>query len=326
MPIEPAALQVIGAAAQETGGFLKETFYHRRSRREAAKDLEQGKQYEQGIYDRNRNDAIKDRDYENWYNTPMEQMKRLEAAGLNPALIYGSPAAAFEASASTEHQQGPDPGQMRKPYEGGSDITMPNFAQTVLMSEQLRMQRQNQEAQQQLMAAQTLKTLSETTGIDMDNLLMSQTLNDLVKAVSLANDETQVGIDLKRKDIDLKDTQMELNRIKATLTEQQILESKAKVQKMFVDMSFTMDENRRQELQAALDRAQTEQETLILMQNLLQEMSETKLKEAEVTNIPKEREKLLAEVAIIDYQKTHLVSSDVKDWISLLPFFGKGKK
>ena len=47
-------------------------------------------------YRKMRNDAILDRDHEEWYNSPEQQIKRLQAAGLNPNLVYGSGASAVE--------------------------------------------------------------------------------------------------------------------------------------------------------------------------------------------------------------------------------------
>lgn len=42
------------------------------------------------MYQQQRADALADRDYNNVYNSPAEQMKRLKAAGLNPNLVYGT--------------------------------------------------------------------------------------------------------------------------------------------------------------------------------------------------------------------------------------------
>jgi hypothetical protein len=38
----------------------------------------------------NRKYQLRDRDYNNWYNSPEQQMERLKAGGLNPNLVYGS--------------------------------------------------------------------------------------------------------------------------------------------------------------------------------------------------------------------------------------------
>lgn len=42
------------------------------------------------MYNRQRSDALSDRDYENAYNSPQSIMSRYVAAGLNPNLIYGN--------------------------------------------------------------------------------------------------------------------------------------------------------------------------------------------------------------------------------------------
>ena len=44
-------------------------------------------------YDIQRLDAIRDRDFNNQYNHPLQQMARLKEAGLNPNLVYGKGAA-----------------------------------------------------------------------------------------------------------------------------------------------------------------------------------------------------------------------------------------
>ena len=41
---------------------------------------------------RQRQWALEDRDYQNWYNSPVEVRKRMIAADMNPALMYGNSA------------------------------------------------------------------------------------------------------------------------------------------------------------------------------------------------------------------------------------------
>lgn len=57
--------------------------------RKANKDT---RDFSMEMYERQRRDALSDRDY----NTPAEQMKRLKEAGLNPNLIYGSGAGSVQ--------------------------------------------------------------------------------------------------------------------------------------------------------------------------------------------------------------------------------------
>lgn len=47
------------------------------------------RKYNEQMYERQRQDALADRAFENTYNSPAEQMKRLQSAGLNPNLVYG---------------------------------------------------------------------------------------------------------------------------------------------------------------------------------------------------------------------------------------------
>lgn len=48
------------------------------------------RRFSEKMYNQQRADALSDRDFENFYNSPAEQMKRLEAGGLNPNLVYGN--------------------------------------------------------------------------------------------------------------------------------------------------------------------------------------------------------------------------------------------
>jgi len=55
------------------------------------RDAEKRQQnYNQRVYERNRNDALSDWNMQNEYNSPEAQMRRFKEAGLNPNLIYGS--------------------------------------------------------------------------------------------------------------------------------------------------------------------------------------------------------------------------------------------
>lgn len=53
----------------------------------------------------NRKYYLRDRDYNNWYNSPEQQMKRLKDAGLNPNLVYGSGNAITTASQPAKMDQ-----------------------------------------------------------------------------------------------------------------------------------------------------------------------------------------------------------------------------
>lgn len=59
---------------------------------------EANRQFSREMYTRQRADALADRDFENNYNSPAEQMKRLKAGGLNPNLVYGNGAAQVQST------------------------------------------------------------------------------------------------------------------------------------------------------------------------------------------------------------------------------------
>lgn len=48
------------------------------------------RKFQEKMYGIQRGHALEDRDYANAYNTPLAQRKRMEEAGLNPSLMYGS--------------------------------------------------------------------------------------------------------------------------------------------------------------------------------------------------------------------------------------------
>lgn len=321
-PISIAAL--ISAGSQIVGGAFKR---RKEKKEERRSDYEYERQLEddRANYDRDRNYYEEDRRHQEEYDSPLATRQRMEEAGLNPALMYGNASSAMGGTSDPQNAKGASaPSTSKGEYEdlmGEGDI-----ASLALDAERVRMQKQMIEADTQLRNAQLLKTLSEVDKTSLENQLFRDTYDEMVRKAGLVNDETSTDIEVKKKSMDLTDTQIELNKIKSQLTEQQIAESKAKVQKIAQDIAYTFDENKRQELQAALDRAQTETENKILIQKELQSIIDTKLKQAEETNIPEQRNKLLAEVAIIEYQKTHLLSSDIKDWISVFLPWGKRKK
>lgn len=92
----------------------------------------------------------------NEYNSPVEQMKRLRAAGLNPDLMYGSPSAAVGNSSSPASGSNPVPKQAPQ-----IDPTM--FAQLSLLK-----------AQQRNIEADTNKKEAETKGLGFTNVTLQE--------------------------------------------------------------------------------------------------------------------------------------------------------
>lgn len=81
---------------------------------------------------------------QNVYNSPSEQMKRLEEAGLNPNLIYGSSANAGNASSAPEYNA---PTMQKYSYEGdfGVGAATQTVANSLMLSSQLAKMRSETE-------------------------------------------------------------------------------------------------------------------------------------------------------------------------------------
>lgn len=58
----------------------------------------ESREWQEHMYDRQRQDALEDWQRNNVYNSPSEQMERLKRAGLNPNLVYGSGSAVSASS------------------------------------------------------------------------------------------------------------------------------------------------------------------------------------------------------------------------------------
>lgn len=100
MPADPALISALigaGSASASAGSTL---IGGQRNRAFTREQNELNRRNAQNMYNLTRTHALRDRDYENWYNSPAQQMERLKAAGLNPRLIYGT-SSGFQGSAST---------------------------------------------------------------------------------------------------------------------------------------------------------------------------------------------------------------------------------
>lgn len=95
----------LAAAAAPAGiGLIGSMISNKKNRKHAEK-----------MYKMQRDDAIKFWNMQNAYNSPEQQMKRLEMAGLNPNLVYGSGSGGASGTASTIDTPDVQPVQHRYP-------------------------------------------------------------------------------------------------------------------------------------------------------------------------------------------------------------------
>lgn len=150
----------------------------------------------------NRQNALKDQQRLNLYNSPQQQMQRFKEAGLNPNLIY--------------NQQ-----NLGQPVRS-TDFVAPQIKETQLdvlgKSNQLKLQDQqlkNMSLQNDAIAAQILKTkadalyvASNTKFKDLDVLRLSGQLPGLVEGVQLRNEALKQEISNKIADTNNKIAQL----------------------------------------------------------------------------------------------------------------------
>lgn len=89
MPESTSGFDIIGSLGAVAGA--GQTIYNQRYNQRM---ITEGRNYDRAewnrTYDKTRGDALKDRDYNNNYSSPSQQMARLKDAGLNPHLVYGN--------------------------------------------------------------------------------------------------------------------------------------------------------------------------------------------------------------------------------------------
>lgn len=113
---------------------------------------EENRDFSREMYERQRQDALTDRAFENEYNSPANQMKRLKEAGLNPNLVYGgSSTAPASVSTRSSSAQGATAQAPRIDFSGVAamlgDIIQMNkdVAQTNLLREKLNTEKEIQD-------------------------------------------------------------------------------------------------------------------------------------------------------------------------------------
>lgn len=239
MPL-PAILPFIPAIASGVAA-IGQTITGISNRRWQAKQNEIDRKWQDAQYARMRKDALADRDFENAYSSPEQQMERLRQAGLNPNLIYGK--GAEMVSASTRGSQMPQSNQPAPQL----DINYGSIASqlgTSLM--------QYYDAKSKV--AQTDNTLAATEVLKREAVLKEKEgyLKDATLAQTLQNtarskfDYEQA---MRLKDVTYENAILTNQRLESDIQTGAINREKTsyEIEKIKTDMAYTIAESARQD-------------------------------------------------------------------------------
>lgn len=196
----------------------------------------------QYFFDRNREYALSDWNAQNEYNSPKNQMARMKAAGLNPALIYGTGANASNAGdvrgTAAPNNEVPAP----QVDTGIIGQAMGNLYQAKTMKLQESILQQNLKNEQKREALVDAQTLRELASADSTSAGANRQKFDLAVETELrpytlstrrsgshtaANivDNTAIDTKLKTKELENKSTQQNLANefMRASIQEKQAL-------------------------------------------------------------------------------------------------------
>lgn len=126
-------------------------------------------------------------DRQNFYNSPVEQMKRLSAAGLNPNLVYGHGVDGNQSSAAS-----PSIANVHGPFENPlQDATQAYFNAQQMRLNEIKTRNEAFESRER-----QLKLRAETLGQMLDNKYLDKTLETRIQHASqkLANDVSRAGL------------------------------------------------------------------------------------------------------------------------------------
>ena len=184
------------------------------------------RRYERRMYERQRADALADWNRQNEYNSPQQQMQRLKEAGLNPNLVYGT--GSVVANSQAMPRQTDMKISQRQPIEFNPNDIMQQYAEigkTKQTTDNLQKQNALLDEQIKYWNAQTLNKLKDTD----------------LKVFNLAKGESLLKYDLQAAD-------------------ENVRRMAAQTNKLYWDVAYSMDENKRRWLmsQPTIDKTLTE--------------------------------------------------------------------
>ena len=235
MPVGPLAIAGITAGAQLAGQGINAFSQGSMNKKT--------RQWNERMWQHNRNAALEDWKMQNEYNSPAAQMKRLKQAGLNPHLVYGNGADATSGPVRSSDGPSWDPEPVRFDLGGAARQGLDAFYDVQVRQAQannLNQQNEVLKMETALRAAQIHQTIASTNSLEQGT---KSSAFDLSQRQRLADISAQAA--------------------------------EASLQQTLANTKYTLDNNER----AWVMQASNLKEAVVRMANITQQTSESKARE-----------------------------------------------
>lgn len=208
------------------------------------------------MYNRQRADALSDRDWMANYLSPMNQMARLKAAGLNPNLIYGqinnaapdTRAASAAGAPQAQFQYGrPKISELANIVYGGSNAIQSYLTQKV--------QRSQMDSQTNLNQANSIKALSDSKLTDEQWDILNKGKEQTLKNLALQGDKIAADAEATRKGVVQKDRELDQ-------ADERILQNARKLDQADVNLAIKKQELQIKQAKTSSDIAKNQEDIL----------------------------------------------------------------
>lgn len=244
------------------------------------------------MYRLQREDAFSDYLNQNSYNSPLQQRRRLEEAGLNPALMYksgdaGGVAAQIRSSQSSPSPQNAPQHDWSGMINAGQQI-VPTVAQLAQIkrvgveTNNLQQQTANLQKEELLKEQQIALTASQNARSKFD-LKQANELNDLV---------------VQKAKLDLQMSMLTGDKIKAETTN--VVQNTAKQE---AETANVKQNTQKQKAETSLILTNAETAKLTQTNNVLKAMYDTLQSKLQASKTQAERDQVLSYIELLDKQK-----------------------
>lgn len=279
-----AAALITGGAGVASGGLgFAQGIMNRKSQ---FRENERARAWEQGQYIQSRNDKRDDRDFENAYSHPSQQMARMREAGLNPRLMYNN-GTGIMSSAHTNPASPNSPKTQAPQYDfSGAQRGIEQIGGVLgkyAEMSKLQAETDNARATKELIEANTKATLAGKAKTESETETSQYQLQWLQKTEGRRNELLSAGIDKIREEIEN-------------------LQSSS--QKNYVQAQVELDNRDVNQLRILLDQAKFQLDKKVKAQEILNLVADRMKIQAETGNLGEQRTILIQQSEVLRHETT----------------------